>query len=201
MNGAGDPFDCRRRRAKAAGQPYRRRINAIRRAGLENHGAAGLGHARCRGSAWGCVGLQPGCVGLQVMVRVAAASRAYGRSLRLRASSQAHYGVDEDEEWWPGRACSACTHRARTPWPLRRRRARAPTLTVTPNPNPNPSPNTNPNPNPNQASPSSLGRRGACGCRGPCRSGLIVCLSSRRFDRCGVCATSWFALRFCFKTP
>ena len=42
------------------------------------------------------------CVGLQVMVRVAAASRAYGRSLRLRASSQAHYGVDEDEEWWPG---------------------------------------------------------------------------------------------------
>jgi hypothetical protein len=27
----------------------------------------------------------------------------YGRSLRLRASSQAHYGVDEDEEWWPGR--------------------------------------------------------------------------------------------------
>ena len=38
------------------------------------------------------------CVGLQVMVRVAAASRAYGRSLRLRASSQAHYGVDEDEE-------------------------------------------------------------------------------------------------------
>ena len=47
--------------------------------------------------------MQPGCVGLQVMVRVAAASRAYGRSLRLRASSQAHYGVDEDEEWWPGR--------------------------------------------------------------------------------------------------
>ena len=47
--------------------------------------------------------MQPGCVGLQVMVRVATASRAYGRSLRLRASSQAHYGVDEDEEWWPGR--------------------------------------------------------------------------------------------------
>ena len=47
--------------------------------------------------------MQPGCVGLQVMVRVAAASRAYGRSLRLHASSQAHYGVDEDEEWWPGR--------------------------------------------------------------------------------------------------
>ena len=42
--------------------------------------------------------MQPGCVGLQVMMRVAAASRAYGRSLRLRASSQAHYGVDEDEE-------------------------------------------------------------------------------------------------------
>ena len=21
----------------------------------------------------------------------------------MRASSQAHYGVDEDEEWWPGR--------------------------------------------------------------------------------------------------
>ena len=42
-------------------------------------------------------------MGLQVMVRVAAASRPYGRSLRLHASSQAHYGVDEDEEWWPGR--------------------------------------------------------------------------------------------------
>ena len=42
-------------------------------------------------------------MGLQVVVRLAAASRAYGRSLRLRASSQAHYGVDEDEEWLPGR--------------------------------------------------------------------------------------------------
>ena len=31
------------------------------------------------------------------------ASRVHERSLRLRASSQAHYGVDEDEEWWPGR--------------------------------------------------------------------------------------------------
>ena len=37
------------------------------------------------------------------MVHVAAASRAYGRSLRLHASSQAHYGVDEDEEWLPAR--------------------------------------------------------------------------------------------------
>ena len=42
--------------------------------------------------------MQPGCVGLQVMMRVAAASRACGRSLRLRASSQAYYGVDEDSK-------------------------------------------------------------------------------------------------------
>lgn len=58
--------------------------------------------------------MQPGCVGLQVMVRVAAASRAYGRSLRLRASSQAHYGVDEDEEWWPGRVLGVHSQGAHT---------------------------------------------------------------------------------------
>jgi hypothetical protein len=33
-------------RAKAAGKPLRRRIDAARRAGPENHGAAGLGHAQ-----------------------------------------------------------------------------------------------------------------------------------------------------------
>ena len=32
--------------AKAAGKPRRQRIDAARRAGLENHGAAGLGHAQ-----------------------------------------------------------------------------------------------------------------------------------------------------------
>ena len=48
------------------------------------------------------------------MVRVAAASRAYGRSLRLRASSQAHYGVDEDEEWWPGRVLGLHSQGAHT---------------------------------------------------------------------------------------
>ena len=97
-------------------------------------------------------------------------------------------------------ACSACTHRARTPWPLRRRRARAPTLTVTPNPKPNPSPNTNPKPNTNQASPSSLGRRGACMwlprpmpmAMRPNRLPLIETVRS-------VCATSWFSRRFCLK--
>ena len=97
-------------------------------------------------------------------------------------------------------ACSACTHWARTPWPLRRRRARAPTLTVIPNPNPNPSPNTNPKPNTNQASPSSLGRRGACVwlprpmpmAMRPNRLPLIETVRS-------VCATSWFSLRFCLK--
>ena len=58
--------------------------------------------------------MQPGCVGLQVMVRVAAASRAYGRSLRLHASSQAHYGVDEDEEWLPGRVLGVHSQDAHT---------------------------------------------------------------------------------------
>ena len=58
--------------------------------------------------------MQPGCVGLQVMVRVAAASRPYGRSLRLHASSQAHYGVDEDEEWWPGRVLGVHSQGAHT---------------------------------------------------------------------------------------
>ena len=48
------------------------------------------------------------------MVRVAAASHAYGRSLRLRASSQAHYGVDEDEEWWPGRVLGVHSQGAHT---------------------------------------------------------------------------------------
>ena len=47
-------------------------------------------------------------------MRVAAASRAYGRSLRLRASSQAHYGVDEDEEWWPGRVLGVHSQGAHT---------------------------------------------------------------------------------------
>ena len=58
--------------------------------------------------------MQPGYVGLQVMVRVAAASRPYGRSLRLHASSQAHYGVDEDEEWWPGRVLGVHSQGAHT---------------------------------------------------------------------------------------
>ena len=58
--------------------------------------------------------MQPGYVGLQVMVRVAAASRPYGRSLRLHASSQAHYGVDEDEEWWPGRVLGLHSQGAHT---------------------------------------------------------------------------------------
>ena len=39
---------------------------------------------------------------------------AYGRSLRLRASSQAHYGVDEDEEWWPGRVLGVHSQGAHT---------------------------------------------------------------------------------------
>ena len=58
--------------------------------------------------------MQPGYVGLQVMVRVAAASRPYGRSLRLHASSQAHYGVDEDEEWLPGRVLGVHSQGAHT---------------------------------------------------------------------------------------
>ena len=46
------------------------------------------------------------------MMRVAAASRACGRSLRLRASSQAYYGVDEDDEWLPARrALTGRAHR------------------------------------------------------------------------------------------
>jgi len=101
------------------------------------------------------------------MVRVAAASRAYGRSLRLRASSQAHYGVDEDEEWWPGRVLGVHSQGAHTVASTTTASSSSNARTVTPKPNPNPSPNTNPNLNPNQASPSSLGRRGACGCRGP----------------------------------
>ena len=56
--------------------------------------------------------MQPGCVGLQVMMRVAAASRACGRSLRLRASSQAYYGVDEDKVGAGPRARRALTGRA-----------------------------------------------------------------------------------------
>ena len=58
--------------------------------------------------------MQPGCVGLQVMVRVAAASRAYGCSLRLHASSQVHYGVDEDEEWLPARVLGVHSQGAHT---------------------------------------------------------------------------------------
>ena len=58
--------------------------------------------------------MQPGYVGLQVMVRVAAASRPYGRSLRLHASSQAHYGVDEDEEWLPARVLGVHSQGAHT---------------------------------------------------------------------------------------
>ena len=96
------------------------------------------------------------------MVRVAAASRAYGRSLRLRASSQAHYGVDEDEEWWPGLVLGVHSQGAHT---VASTTAASSSSNANRNPltypNPNPSPNTNPNPNPNQASPSSLGRRGA----------------------------------------
>jgi hypothetical protein len=120
----------------------------------------------------------------------------YGRSLRLRASSQAHYGVDEDEEWWPGRVLGVHSQGAHTVASTTTASSSSKPNGIAPNPNPNPSPNTNPKPNPNQASPSSLGRRGACGCRGPYRCGLIVCLSSRRFDRC---AQSWFSLRFCLK--
>ena len=48
------------------------------------------------------------------MVRVAAASRAYGRSLRLRASSQAYYGVDEDDEWLPARVLGVHSQGAHT---------------------------------------------------------------------------------------
>ena len=48
------------------------------------------------------------------MVRVAAASRPYGRSLRLHASSQAHYGVDEDEEWLPARVLGVHSQGAHT---------------------------------------------------------------------------------------
>ena len=58
--------------------------------------------------------MQPGCVGLQVMMRVAAASRACGRSLRLRASSQAYYGVDEDDEWLPARVLGVHSQGAHT---------------------------------------------------------------------------------------
>ena len=47
-------------------------------------------------------------------MRVAAASRPYGRSLRLHASSQAHYGVDEDEEWLPGRVLGVHSQGAHT---------------------------------------------------------------------------------------
>ena len=105
------------------------------------------------------------------MVRLAAASRAYGRSLRLRASSQAHYGVDEDEEWWPGRVLGVHSQGAHTGLLTSTCSTTTASSSSNPNrnldPNPNPNPNTNPNPNPNQASSSSSSRRGACGCRGP----------------------------------
>ena len=74
------------------------------------------------------------------MVRVAAASRAYGRSLRLRASSQAHYGVDEDEEWWPGRVLGVHSQGAHTVASTTTASSSCNALTVTPNPNPNPNP-------------------------------------------------------------
>jgi len=105
----------------------------------------------CSPGAWGC---RSWCVWPQPPVPMAAASDCTHHRRRTTAWTRTRSGCRA--------ACSACTHRARTPWPLRRRRARAPTLTVTPNPKPNPSPNTNPKPNPNQASPSNVGRRGAC---------------------------------------
>ena len=58
----------------------------------------------CSPGAWGC---RSWCVrshkGVGCLPPEDTASRVHERSLRLRASSQAHYGVDEDEEWWPGR--------------------------------------------------------------------------------------------------
>ena len=57
----------------------------------------------CSPGAWGC---RSWCVWPQ--------PPAYGRSLRLRASSQAHYGVDEDEEWWPGRVLGVHSQGAHT---------------------------------------------------------------------------------------
>ena len=44
----------------------------------------------------------------------AAASRPYGRSLRLHASSQAYYGVDEDDEWLPARVLGVHSQGAHT---------------------------------------------------------------------------------------
>ena len=143
----------------------------------------------CSPGAWGC---RSWCVWPQPPVPMGAASDCTHHRRRTTAWTRTRSGCRA--------ACSACTHRARTPWPLRRRRARAPTLTVTPNPKPNPSPNTNPKPNPNQASPSYVGRRAAraCGCRGPCRCGLIVCLSSRpdRDGSIGVRNVVGFSLDF-----
>ena len=141
----------------------------------------------CSPGAWGC---RSWCVWPQPPVPMAAASDCAHHRRLTTAWTRTRSG---------GRAaCSACTHRARTPWPLRRRRARAPTLTVTPNPKPNPSPNTNPKPNPNQASPSSLGRRGACVWLPrpmPMRPNRLPLIETVR----SVCATPWFSLRFCLK--
>ena len=75
----------------------------------------------CSPGAWGC---RSWCVWPQPPVPMAAASDCAHHRRRTTAWTRTRSG---------GRAaCSACTHRARTPWPLRRRRARAPTLTVTP---------------------------------------------------------------------
>ena len=196
MNGAGDPFDCGRRRAKAAGKPCWRRINEIRRARLE------LKVRRLGTRLMSRVSL--GLRRVAAWVRGVAGHGACGHSLPpMAAASDCTHHRRRTTAWTRTRsggraACSACTHRARTPWPLRRRRARAPTLTVTPNPKPNPSPNTNPKPNPNQASPSSLGRRGACVWLPrpmPMRPNRLPLIETVR----SVCATSWFSLRFCLK--
>ena len=116
----------------------------------------------CGLGAWGC---RSWCVWPQ--------PPAYGRSLRLHASSQAHYGVDEDEEWWPGRVLGVHSQGAHTGLLTSTCSTTTASSSSNPNrnldPNPNPNPNTNPNPNPNQASSSSSSRRGACGCRGPSR--------------------------------
>ena len=59
----------------------------------------------CSQGAWGW---KSWCVWPQPPVPI------WPHSLRLRASSQAHYGVDEDEEWWPGRVLGVHSQGAHT---------------------------------------------------------------------------------------
>ena len=88
----------------------------VRRAwcNLDVEGQPGVASG-CSPGAWGC---SSWCLrshkGVGYLPPEVTASRAHERSLRLCASSQAHYGVDEDEEWWPGRVLGVHSQGAHT---------------------------------------------------------------------------------------